>query len=790
MKIAIVGPSPVPFVMGGIENMLKGLYQTIGTKTNHQVELIKLPSKEHSFWDLIESYYQFYCLDLSSFDVVISSKYPAWMVQHNNCIFYMAHCLRGLYDTYHLTGLPTNVKRGNKKIDYVLDYMEKNPAPSTLDDFFKLLFDLKENAEKQEEEYFCFPGPFIRNIVHYMDQFAFTIPRNVKYYAISKTVMERKEYFPPNANVEVIYLPSHKENCSDGAYKHIFMVSRLDEAKRIDILIKAMKYVKGNINLYIAGTGPQEKRLKKMAAADQRIKFLGFLDDAKIEEYYADSLVIPYFPYNEDYGLITIEAMMHKKPVITTVDSGGPTEFVENGKTGFVTEVDPKQIGEKINYFLDHSDEAERMGQNAYNVVRGITWTNTITKLLADIEQRKKKVTVTSTFPIYPAQGGGQARIFGLYREFAQGYDVEIVSYDNFDKPKFDRMISRGVREIRIPRERQHQEKIWKLEEKAQISLTDVAEITLGSSTKAYREALKNSLESSDFCVISHPYLYYTAKEFLDQKPFIYEAHNVEYIIKKGMLPETRIKEKLLEQVYMVEKECCEKSIMVMTCSEEDRQKLHNIYQIPIEKIVVVPNGVDTSATVFVTPEQRIKNKRKLGIQAEKVGLFMGSWHGPNLDACEMIFKVAQMCPDTKFMLMGSQCNYFKNRKDIPKNVAMLGLVSEEVKNRVFSAVDFALNPMLGGSGTNLKMFDYMSAGIPIITTEFGTRGISNKGIFILANTEEEFAHKINEFDMNFEMSERIYQARKFVENTFDWKIIAKILLKRIDKFEKTKVEL
>ena len=43
-----------------------------------------------------------------------------------------------------------------------------------------------------------------------------------------------------------------------------------------------------------------------MAKDDKRIEFLGFVTDKEVEEYYKNSLVIPYFPYDEDYGLITI----------------------------------------------------------------------------------------------------------------------------------------------------------------------------------------------------------------------------------------------------------------------------------------------------------------------------------------------------------------------------------------------------------------------------------------------------------------------------------------------------
>ncbi len=789
MKIAIVAPSPVPFTIGGIENMMWGLYDTINTTTTHQAELIKLPSKELDFWELIESYYQFYKLDLSHFDLVITAKYPAWMVQHDNCIFYVAHRLRGLYDTYGLMDLPSSVESGNPKIDRVLDHMKSNPFPASLDPFFDMLFELKRTAGKSEESFFAFPGPLIRDIVHYMDDFAFSRPERAKFCAISGTVSARKEYFPKNAEVEVIYLPASKKEYGTGDYKYVFMISRLDGPKRIDVLVKAMKYVKSDIELYIAGTGPEKKKLEALAKGDKRIHFLGFVSDEEAEAYYSNSLVIPYFPYEEDYGLITVEAMMHQKPVITTRDSGGPTEFVKNGETGFIVDLDERQIAEKIDFFAENPDEARRMGINGYDLVKDITWDNVIAKLLGDVSVtdkksvvcKRKRITVTSTFPIYPPMGGGQARIFNLYRELAKNFDIEIISYTNFDQSPFCGNIAPHLKEIRIPRELKHQEKVWKMEEKAKIPLSDIAELTFGAETPGFCEALERSVKDSDMVVISHPYLYNAAQKYIGGKPFVYEAHNVESIMKQRMLPETSIKEELVKQVFEAEKACCSDSLFVTTCSEEDRQKLHEIYGTPLEKIFVVPNGVDTSATRYVSPEQRMENKRRLGLENEKITLFMGSWHGPNLDACEMIFKIAPLCPDTTFLIMGSQCAYFKDRS-LPENVAMLGLVSEAVKNRTFGIVDFALNPMLSGSGTNLKMFDYMSAGIPIISTEFGTRGIDEKGIFTLADTVEETADAINSFRWNSAVKEQIDASRKYVRAVFDWSVIAGNIVKEFSK--------
>lgn len=775
MKIAIIGPSPVPFTVGGIENLLWGLCNSINQNTKHQVELIKLPSREQDFWSLMDTYQSFYQLDLSYFDMVISTKYPAWMVRHQNHVCYMCHRLRGLYDTYHFMGLPEDLITPPKEIESLLNYMEQNSETDDLNPFFAKLYALKE--EKSLQEYFSFPGVFARKIVHFLDDNALSQKNIKKYYSISDTVKRRLDYFPKDAAVKTVYPPSNLKEFSHGSYQYIFMVSRLDGPKRIDMLIRAMQFVTADIKLYIAGTGPQEKELRKLAQGDSRIEFLGFVNDDEVERYYKNCLVVPYFPYDEDYGLITIEAMMHGKPVITTLDAGGPTEFVRDNETGFVVSLEPSAIGEKIDFFAKNPKEAQRMGQNAYKEVKSITWEHVVGTLLdctyekKTIKLSRKSVTVTSTFPIYPPQGGGQARIFHIYREMARVSDVKLVSLTGPNEEGIEAEISKGLWEIRTVKSQKHAEKEWDIERQVGMPVTDVAMPQLIENTPEYSSKLREQIEKSDIVIISHPYMYTAAKPYIAGKVMIYEAHNVEYLMKKHMLPSNRIADELVENTFQIEKECCDKSAMVMVCSQEDKERLSELYGINPDKIFVVPNGVDCTSTTFISCNERLQNKKIAGLSGEKIGLFMGSWHGPNLEACEKIFEIATQCPDTKFLLMGSQCMYFQQqKKKLPTNVGLLGLVSEEQKNKIFGLVDFALNPMLSGSGTNLKMFDYMSAGIPIITTAFGTRGIENKDSFMIADISQ-MASAVNKFTLS-QCHEMVDSARDYVEKNFDWKVI------------------
>ncbi|MFZ3131002.1 MAG: hypothetical protein WA125_07875, partial [Desulfosporosinus sp.] len=207
MKIAVVGPSPVPYTIGGMEKFLWEMTSQINLRTSDQAELIKLPSREKGFWELIDTYYDYWMLDLSHFDMIISTKYPSWMVRHENHINYMVHKLRGLYDTYNFTGMPLEVKSPSKNISKLNDFMNltwNNPA---IKEFFQTYSEMKLHKNEIPESETLFPGPLIRKIVHYMDKGALAPSKIRRYYAISETVAKRADYLPLESKYIVAYPP-------------------------------------------------------------------------------------------------------------------------------------------------------------------------------------------------------------------------------------------------------------------------------------------------------------------------------------------------------------------------------------------------------------------------------------------------------------------------------------------------------------------------------------------------------------------------------------------------------
>ena len=98
----------------------------------------------------------------------------------------------------------------------------------------------------------------------------------------------------------------------------------------------------------------------------------------------------------------------------------------------------------------------------------------------------------------------------------------------------------------------------------------------------------------------------------------------------------------------------------------------------------------------------------------------------------------------------------------------MFGVVDDFQKELLTKTSDYAINPMFSGAGTNLKILEYFAAGLPVITTEFGTRGLDNTKVDIYLI--EERATKIDPKEV-----EKIdtYKNRKYVEKNFDWRLIA-----------------
>ena len=133
-------------------------------------------------------------------------------------------------------------------------------------------------------------------------------------------------------------------DCARGRYgDYVLSVGRIESVKRVDLLVRAMAHGRpGTLRLVIAGDGTQraQRRARRAEARASRTASPSSArcDDEQLVDLYAGALAVVYPPFDEDFGYVTLEAFLARKPVITCTDSGGPNEFVADGVNGWSCE--------------------------------------------------------------------------------------------------------------------------------------------------------------------------------------------------------------------------------------------------------------------------------------------------------------------------------------------------------------------------------------------------------------------------------------------------------------------
>jgi len=325
MKI-IIPSIQVPFISGGAELMTNGLAQAL-KKQEHEVEIVTLPFKfspEKEISDLIDIWCEqdFINFNGHEIDAVICLQFPAYYAGHNNKILWLMHQHRAVYELYD-----------NKNASKDLDQLRKK-------------IHQKDNAELSKVKHF---------------------------FSMSKTVSSRLKKYN-HIDSDPVYHPPFGADLfyCDEPYNYIFYPSRLESLKRQDLLIEAMKYTRSPVKAIIAGDGGQKNLYQQLITKhnlQDKVKLVGQISEAEKYVLYARCLGVFFGPFDEDYGYITLEAMLSSKPVITCTDSGGPLEFITHEENGFVLDPQPEVIAQKIDTLYNKKNGQKRWaGRDLLNI--------------------------------------------------------------------------------------------------------------------------------------------------------------------------------------------------------------------------------------------------------------------------------------------------------------------------------------------------------------------------------------------------------------------------------------
>jgi glycosyltransferase involved in cell wall biosynthesis len=224
-----------------------------------------------------------------------------------------------------------------------------------------------------------------RLLIHALDRYL--LKKNVtRVYAQSRTIQTRLRRWGKIPS-EVLYPPPPPRDYRlEGYDNFIFSVSRLHPLKRLHLLVGAFQYVRHpEIKAVIIGQGPEKNRLEQMIkdlGLSHRIQILSQADEQTVMSHFARCRAVFFAPFQEDYGFVTGEAFACYKPVLTTTDSGGPSELVTDGQSGYITSPEPEAIAAKIDLLASDPQLAEQLGQHGHAFISALSWEKTVAKLV------------------------------------------------------------------------------------------------------------------------------------------------------------------------------------------------------------------------------------------------------------------------------------------------------------------------------------------------------------------------------------------------------------------------
>jgi glycosyltransferase involved in cell wall biosynthesis len=392
------------------------------------------------------------------------------------------------------------------------------------------------------------------------------------------------------------------------------------------------------------------------------------------------------------------------------------------------------------------------------------------------------KVTVIDMQPITPAVGGGRLRLLGLYHGLGEDIDCTYVgSYDWQGESYRDERIRPGLREIVVPLSTEHHHAAAALStEVGGVTVIDTAFPLHAALSPRYLEVAREHIRTADIVIFSHPWCYPCLEDALRQDQLVvYDSHNVEVLLKAESLGEIPAARSLIKLVAKTEFDLLRRADLVLTCSDQDAALYQRIFDVDPIKLRLVPNGtfVDRLPAPADVDRQALRSRLKLSVPSP-VAIFLGSHYGPNGDAAQFIARtLAPACPEIVFVIAGGVGRVLAGEK-LGKNVVVTGQVDDVRRDELLLAADFALNPMSAGSGTNIKMFDYMAAGLPTLTTEIGARGIGTlkgapTGIYIEHLRAFPARCRALATELGSDSSLRT-SVRETVRRYFSWELISK----------------
>lgn len=347
-------------------------------------------------------------------------------------------------------------------------------------------------------------------------------------------------------------------------------------------------------------------------------------------------------------------------------------------------------------------------------------------------DARPRRLVAVTAFAVHPPRRGGQTRPAGLFANLGPGWVVEHFSQvlQRTDLPLPQRT------HVVTPRWTEHRlidpvSTAWNVA-MGRLGYPPVgADRLLGLLP---RRAVRAALRGADAVYTSHPYqVPWVRAATPPHIPVLLDAPNVETRVYTAS--GNALQRGLTRAVARAEQRAWELVDLAMATTAEDAEAM---LAGGVPAVVVVPNAADLDAVRPASDDERCAARARLGLPRDRVvAVFVGSAHPPNVEAVRLLEGwAAQLEAAGVLVAVVGRAGVGRSAVD---GVRHAGEVAEVAP--WLAAADIALCPLLVGGGSSLKVPEYLAAGLPVVATPVGARGLGLvDGVDVVIRPPEEFA--------------------------------------------------
>ncbi len=345
----LIATTQVPYTEGGAEVLVRTLRKELSSR-DFNVDVVQIPFSAEPKSELLRQMALWRNLDLKSFsghdvDLVITTKFPSYMVNHPRKSLWLVHQHRQFYDLYASRFGDFSSDRDNETIRQMVMDADKKALEEC-----QACYTISPNVTDRVNRYFGMNAPSL----------------------------------PPPLPLGDAYHRSEPEN-------YLLSVGRICSIKRVDMMIKAMAQVDDSLKLKIVGLPDEaahEQYLKNEIDKHHlwnRVEFLGRVSEEDLISLFSKAFAVYYAPFDEDYGYVTLEALASGVPVITCTDSGGVLSYIEHGKNGLLAEPTVDAVAEQANRLLKEEGLRTALAANCTVGDFTATWDQVVESLTAPL---------------------------------------------------------------------------------------------------------------------------------------------------------------------------------------------------------------------------------------------------------------------------------------------------------------------------------------------------------------------------------------------------------------------